>query len=55
MNNKMTTNSQLSTNECKKKRRKTMKTKTKQKARTGTESENGHHRVGFQWGEEGEE
>ena len=32
-----------------------MKTKTKQTARTGTESENGHHRVGFQWGEEGEE
>ena len=27
-----------------------MKTKTKQTARTGTESENGHHRVGFQWG-----
>ena len=36
MNNKMTTNSQLSTNEPK---RKTMKTKTKQTTRTGTESE----------------
>ena len=40
MNNKMTTNSQLSTNESKKiKERKTMKTKTKQTTRTGTESE----------------
>ena len=38
MNSKMTTNSQLSTNECKKKR-KTVKTKTKQTTRTGTESE----------------
>ena len=36
----MTTNSQLSTNEPKKrKERKTMKTKTKQTTRTGTESE----------------
>ena len=34
MNSKMTTNSQLSTNEPK-----TMKTKTKQTTRTGTESE----------------
>ena len=38
MNSKMTTNSQLSTNECKKKR-KTVKTKTKQTTRTGTESQ----------------
>ena len=39
MNSKMTTNSQLSTNEPKKiKERKTTKTKTKQTARTGTES-----------------
>ena len=37
MNNKMTTNSQLSTTEPKK--RKTMKTKTKQTTRTGTESD----------------
>ena len=37
MNSKMTTNSQLSTIEPKK--RKTMKTKTKKTARTGTESE----------------
>ena len=36
MNSKMTTNSQLSTNEPK---RKTMKTKSKQTTRTGTESE----------------
>ena len=40
MNSKMTTNSQLSTNEPKKiKERKTMKIKTKQTTRTGTESE----------------
>ena len=38
MNSKMTTNSQLSTNEPKK-RRKTTKTKTKQITRTGTELE----------------
>ena len=37
--NKMTINSQLSTNEPKKNKRKTMKTKTKQTTRTGTESE----------------
>ena len=36
MNSEMTTNSQLSTNEPK---RKTTKTKTKQTTRTGTESE----------------
>ena len=41
MNSKITKNSQLSTNEPKKKKekRKTMKTKTKQIIRTGTESE----------------
>ena len=32
-----------------------MKTKTKQTIRTGTESENGHHMEGFQWGEGREE
>ena len=37
MNNKMTTNSRLSTNEPQ--RKETMKTKTKQTTRTGTESE----------------
>ena len=41
----MTTNSQLSTNEPKKKRK---TTKTKRTTRTGTES--GHHMEGFQWG-----
>ena len=41
MNSKMTTNSQLSTNEPKKsKERKTTNTKTKLTTRTGTESEN---------------
>ena len=39
MNSNMTTNSQLSTNEPKKNKRKTMKTKTKQTTRTGTESQ----------------
>ena len=40
MNSKMTTNSQLSTNEPnKRKERKTMRTKTKQTTRTGTESQ----------------
>ena len=46
MNSKMTTNSQLSTNECKKKR-KTVKTKTKQTTRTGTESEKWTSHEGF--------
>ena len=56
MNNKMTTNSQLSTNEPKK--RKTMKTKIKQTTRTGMESEkwtsHGEFSVGRgreEWGE----
>ena len=50
MNNKMTTNSQLSTNESKKiKERKTMKTKTKQ-TRTGTESEKWTSHGGFSVG-----
>ena len=39
MNSKMSTNSQLSINEPKKKERKTMKTKTKQTTRIGAESE----------------
>ena len=42
----MTTNSQLSTNEPKKKR-KTMKTKTKQMSRTGTESQKWTSHGGF--------
>ena len=45
----MTTNSQLSTNEPKKKR-KTMKTKTKQTTRTGTESEKWTSPGGFSVG-----
>ena len=55
MNSKMTTNSQLSSNEPKKiKERTIMKTKTKQTTRTGTESEK-HHMEGFQWGGGGRE
>ena len=48
MNRKMTTNSQLSTTELKKK-------KTKQTTRTGTESENGDHMDGYRWEGGGEE
>ena len=51
MNSKMTTNSQLSTNEPKKiKERKTMKTKIKQTTRTGTESEKRRSHGGFSVG-----
>ena len=50
MNSKMSTNSQLSINEPKKKERKTMKTKTKQTTRTGTESENWTSYGGFSVG-----
>ena len=50
MNSKMSTNSQLSINEPKKKERKTMKTKTKQTTRTGTESENWASHGGFSVG-----
>ena len=47
----MTTNSQLSTNEPKKKKeRKTMKTKTKQTTRTGRESEKWRSHEGFSVG-----
>ena len=50
MNSKMTTNSQLLTNEPKKiKERKTMKTKTKQTEQEQNQR-NGHHMEGFQWG-----
>ena len=50
MNSKMTTNSQLSTNEPKKiKERKTMKTKTKE-TRTGAESEKWTSHGGFSVG-----
>ena len=51
MNSKMTTNSQLSTNEPKKvKGRKTIKTKPKQTTRTGTESEKWTSHGGFSVG-----
>ena len=50
MNSKMTTNSQLSTNEPKK-RRKTTKTKTKQITRTGTESQKWRSHGGLSVGE----
>ena len=54
MNSKMTTNSQLLTNEPK---RKTMKTKSKQTTRTGTESQkwrsHGGLSVGSGWGRMG--
>ena len=51
MNSKMTTNSQLSTNEPKEiKERKTMKTKTKQTTITGTESEKWTSHGGFSVG-----
>ena len=49
MNSKMTTNSQLSTNEPKRKE-KTIKTKTKQTTRTGTESEKRRSHGGFSVG-----
>ena len=57
MNSKMTTNSQLSTTEPKKKKkeRKTMKTKTKQTTRTGTESEKWTSHGWFSVGRNGEE
>ena len=45
-NSKMTTNSQLLTTEPKAKQ-------TKQTTRTGTESQNGDHMEGYQWGGEG--
>ena len=54
MHNKMTTNSQLSTNEPE---RKTMKTKTKQATRTGTESQKWRSHQGLLagrgWGKNG--
>ena len=52
MNSKMTTNSQLSTNEPK---RKTMKTKTKQTTRTGTESQKWRSHEGLSVGRGGNE
>ena len=58
MNNKMTTNSQLSTTEPKKKKKR-KKRKEKQKLSKQLEQEqnqiNGDHMVGFQWGGRGED
>ena len=51
MNSKMTTNSQLSTRETKK--RKTVKTKTKQTTRRGIESEKWTSHGGFSMGRGG--
>ena len=45
MNSKMTTNSQLSTNEPKK-----MKTKLSKQLEQGQNQRNGHHMEGFHWG-----
>ena len=47
MNNKITTNSQLSTN---KPKRKAMKTKTKKQPEQEQNQRNGHDTEGFQWG-----
>ena len=47
----MTTNSQLSTNEPKKRKRKTMKTKPKQTTRTGTKSQKWRSHGGLSAGE----
>ena len=52
MNSKMTTNSQLSTNETK---RKITKTKTKQLLEQEQKQRNGHHMEGFQRGGGSEE
>ena len=48
MNNKITTNSQLSTN---KPKRKAMKTKTKKQPEQEQNQRNGHDTEGVQWGE----
>ena len=48
MNSKMTTNSQLSTNELKGRENK-MKTKTKQRTRQEQNQRNGHHTEGVRW------
>ena len=55
MSSKMTRNSQISTNEPKKIKRKTTKTKTKQTTRTGTESQKWTSHGGFSagWGRGG--
>ena len=54
MNSKMTTNSQLSTNEPKKKNKRTNQKPSKQLEQEQNQR-NGHHMEGFQWGGQGEE
>ena len=50
MNSKVTTNSQLSTNEPKRKRKKQTLSKQLEQEQN---QRNGHHMEGFQWGREG--
>ena len=52
MNNKMTTNSPLSTNEPKRKREK-QKQKLSKQLEQEQNQRNRHHMEGFQWGREG--
>ena len=52
MNSKMTTNSQLSTNEPKRKE-KQQKQKLSKQLEQEQNQRNGHHMVGFQWGRAG--
>ena len=54
MNNKMTTNSQLLTNEPKRKE-KQRKQKLSKQLEQEQNQRNGHHLEGFQWGEGGKE
>ena len=50
MNSKMTTNSQLSTNEPKKIKEKQGKQKLSEQLEQEQNQRNGHHMEGFQWG-----
>ena len=50
MNSKMTTNSQLSTNELKKSKEKQRKQKISKQLEQEQNQINGHHMEGFQWG-----
>ena len=54
INSKMTTNSQLSTNEPKKKNKRTNQKPSKQLEQEQNQR-NGHHMEGYQWRERGEE
>ena len=55
MNSKMTTNSQLSTNEPKKRKSNEKKKKLSKQLEQEQNQRNGHHMEGFQWGGRGEE